>query len=253
MASEISQSIGKSQRDEEGSRSDVTILSSEPSKPEERPVVRRVRSAFAHNFPRTYRITSKALLYLRGPRPKQDLERAFFLATPPITFGPNPSLESLAPTPFLSLTLNLNHRTWSLPLEHAWIRFTRPFTHPFLFVLFALSYIIGLTFFTRAQWFQTPQDSLYGCTGTYWLANSQCGLDGKDCLPNDYKHYDFRCPAGCDVILQNPRTVGNQEQKYVPLIVGGGDVNGTYRGDSFVCSAAVQTCVSCIVNVERWR
>jgi hypothetical protein len=168
-------------------------------------------------------------------------------------FRSNAVVESPAPTPFLSLTFHFNHRTWSLPLEPAWIRFTSFFTHPSLFVLFVIGYLIGLTFFTRAQWYQTPPDTLYGCTATYWLANSLCGLDGKDCLPTEYKQYDFRCPAGCNVILQNPRTVGNQEQKYVPLIVGGGDVNGTYRGDSFVCSAAVQACVSCIMDVECLR
>ena len=147
---------------------------------------------------------------------------------------------SVEPTPFLSFTCNFNHRTWSFPLESAWIRFTRLFTHPLHFVLFVVAYIIGLAFFTRAQWYQTPAATLYECTDTYWLANSQCGLNGQNCLPTEYGQQDFRCPAGCDVILQNPRTVGNQQQAYVPLIVGGGDANGTYRGDSFVCSAAVQ-------------
>lgn len=52
---------------------------------------------------------------------------------------------------------------------------------------------------------------------------------------------DFRCPAQClDAILQNPRTVGNIQAVYVPLIVGGGDLNKTYRGDSFICPAAIQ-------------
>jgi hypothetical protein len=27
---------------------------------------------------------------------------------------------------------------------------------------------------------------------------------------------------------------------FVPLIVGGGDTNFTYRGDSFLCAAAIQ-------------
>lgn len=149
-------------------------------------------------------------------------------------------MESAVPAPFLSLTWYFNHRTWSLALEPTWIRFTRIYTHPILFILVAAGYIIGLAFFTRAQWYQTPPDTLAGCTATYWLANSECGLNGMDCLPLKYGQYDFRCPAACDVILQNPRTVGNEKQEYVPLIVGGGDVNGTYRGDSFVCSAAVQ-------------
>ena len=147
---------------------------------------------------------------------------------------------SAAPIPFLHLTWHFNHRTWSLPLEPAWIRFTRSFTHPLLFILVVVGYIIGLAFFTRAQWFQTPPDTFLGCTATYWLANSQCGLNGKDCLPSEYGKSNFRCPAGCNVILQNSRTVGNETQEYVPLIVGGGDVDGTYRGDSFICSAAVQ-------------
>lgn len=253
MASEISYSITRSQKDEEGSRSGIQMLGSGPSEAQERPLVRRIKHAFARNLPRTHRMASKALLYLRGPRPKRDLDRAFGIVTP-IAFRSNASLvSSPAPSPFLSLTWNLNHRTRSLPLEPAWIRFTHPFTRPFFFLLFVASYVIGLAFFTRAQWYQTPPDTLYGCTATYWLANSQCGLDGSDCLPIEYRQYDFRCPAGCDVILQNPRTVGNQVQEYVPLIVGGGDANGTYRGDSFVCSAAVQACVSCAMNVQCRR
>lgn len=146
----------------------------------------------------------------------------------------------IALTPFLSSTWSFNHRTWSLTLEPTWIRLTRFFTHPLLFTLVTALYIIGLSFFTRAQWYQTPPDVLTGCTSTYWLANSKCGLNGVDCLPSEYGQYDFRCPAACDVILQNSRTVGNGQQEYVPLIVGGGDMNGTYRGDSFICSAAIQ-------------
>lgn len=249
MVSETSCSIARSQKDEEGSRSDVQIHGFEPSETQERPDVRKIKRAFARNLPRTYRMTSKAILYLRGPRPKRDLDGAFCLVTP-ISFQLNGSPLNSAPAPFLSLTCHFNRRTWSLPLEPAWIRFTRSFTHPLLFVLFVVGYIVGLAFFARAQWYQTPPDTLYGCTATYWLANSQCGLDGRECLPTEYGQYDFRCPAGCDVILQNPRTVGNQEQEYVPLIVGGGDSNGTYRGDSFVCSAAVQACVSRIMHCE---
>lgn len=225
MSSEISYSIERSRKDEENPRPDVSALplgesgESEQTETRERLVMHKIESAFARHLPRTYQIASKVLLYLRGPRPKRDLD---------------------PPVPFLSLPRNFNRRTHFLSLEPAWIRLTRFFTHPLLFVLVVACYIVGLTFFTRAQWFQTPSNELYGCADTYWLANSQCGLDGQDCLPTEYGQYDFRCPAGCDVILQNPRTVGNEEQKYVPLIVGGGDANRTYRGDSFVCSAAVQ-------------
>jgi hypothetical protein len=39
--------------------------------------------------------------------------------------------------------------------------------------------------------------------------------------------------------LANIRAVGAEEVAYVPLIVGGGDVNKTYRGDTWICPAAV--------------
>ena len=82
MASEFSSSIERSQKDEEASRSDVPVLGSEPSEAQERPVVRNINHAFARKFPRAYRTTSKALLYLRGPRPKRDLGGKLCLVTP---------------------------------------------------------------------------------------------------------------------------------------------------------------------------
>lgn len=86
MSSELSYSIERCQKDEEESRPNVPILAlneisgSEPTEAQERPVVRRAKLAFARDFPRTYRLTSKVLLYLRGPRPKRDLDRASCLA-----------------------------------------------------------------------------------------------------------------------------------------------------------------------------
>ncbi|OSD03563.1 hypothetical protein PYCCODRAFT_1388525 [Trametes coccinea BRFM310] len=177
---------------------------------------RRLQKAFWLDHPRMRRIW----LYIRGPRPKVDLPE---------------------PTPFLSLTFYAGHKARSIALEPAWIRLTRPFTNPWLFVVLAIGYIIGFAFFARAQSFLTPADSFIGCTATYWAANDGCGLDGQDCGPFDNATFDFRCPAQCSsVILQNPRTVGNEQVDFVPLIVGGGDEQRTYRGDSFICAAAVQ-------------
>jgi hypothetical protein len=54
----------------------------------------------------------------------------------------------------------------------------------------------------------------------------------------------FRCPAQCNtVILANPRAIGDEKMAFVPLIVGGGDPNRTYRGDTFICAAAIQSFV----------
>ncbi|KAH9897995.1 hypothetical protein C8Q73DRAFT_641404 [Cubamyces lactineus] len=177
---------------------------------------KRLRRAFWLDHPRVRRIW----LYIRGPRPKVELPD---------------------PTPFLSLTFYAGGKTRSIALEPAWIRLTRWFTNPWLFVVLAVGYIIGFAFFARAQSFLTPADSFIGCTATYWAANDGCGLDGDDCGPFGNASFDFRCPAQCSqVVLQNPRTVGDEQVDFVPLIVGGGDEQGTYRGDTFICAAAVQ-------------
>lgn len=56
----------------------------------------------------------------------------------------------------------------------------------------------------------------------------------------------FRCPANCKrVQLLNPHAVGDEQVNYRPLVVGGPTdearslKNTYYRGDSFVCGAAI--------------
>jgi len=72
-----------------------------------------------------------------------------------------------------------------------------------------------------------------------------CGVDGRNCLPFDDQAFAFNCPAGCvDVQVLNPRAIGNQSIVYQQLVVGGAgddelDNALVYRGDSFVCGAAV--------------
>lgn len=132
------------------------------------------------------------------------------------------------------------------------VRATQPFTSPFLFMALAIGYIIGFAFFSRAQSFLVPAESVISCTSTFMRANNQCGLDGQDCIPaNRTQTIDFRCPAQCSgVILQNPRAVGNEKIAFKPLLVGGGDAEGTYRADSFVCAAAQQAYVVVSSSVE---
>jgi hypothetical protein len=144
------------------------------------------------------------------------------------------------PTPLL----NIHLRRLDLPIEEWLIKATRKLTAPWLIVLLGAAYIIALAFFAREQSFLTPAESFIGCTATYWIANDGCGLDGQLCASFDDPTFDFRCPAQCsNVILQNPRTIGDEQIAFKPLLVGGGDPNKTYRGDSFICAAAVQACV----------
>ncbi|KAI1793955.1 hypothetical protein LXA43DRAFT_999064 [Ganoderma leucocontextum] len=173
--------------------------------------------AFGAEHPRLQRIWH----YIRGPRPKVDLPD---------------------PTPWLNFNIYTGRKHYTIALEPALIRATRPLTNPWLFVILAAGYIIGFAFFSRAQSFLTPADSFIGCTATYWAALDGCGLDGSECMPFSNSTFDFRCPAQCSsVVLQNPRTVGDEQVDFVPLIVGGGDRDHTYRGDTFICAAAVQS------------
>lgn len=83
------------------------------------------------------------------------------------------------------------------------------------------------------------------CGVTYWGSGNSCGLDGNQCRPFDSSGFPFRCPANCESYhVLNPRAVGDTEVIYQSLVVGGppNDVDpdeAVYRGDSFICGAAV--------------
>jgi hypothetical protein len=85
------------------------------------------------------------------------------------------------------------------------------------------------------------------CGVTYWSKNNGCGIDGVNCRPFDNSSFAFRCPANCaSYRVLNPRAVGDQEISYAPLIVGGppdptNELNPVYRGDSFICGAAIHS------------
>ncbi|KAI0467986.1 hypothetical protein F4859DRAFT_221546 [Xylaria cf. heliscus] len=85
------------------------------------------------------------------------------------------------------------------------------------------------------------------CGVTYWSKNNGCGIDGVDCRPFTNSSFAFRCPANCaSYRVLNPRAVGVQEIIYAPLIVGGppdpaNELNPVYRGDSFICGAAIHS------------
>ncbi|KAJ5020502.1 hypothetical protein J3E73DRAFT_435467 [Bipolaris maydis] len=103
-----------------------------------------------------------------------------------------------------------------------------------------------LPWFLIFAWFLTAQLPLQdgdgnnvinlGCVDTLWGRKNECGIDGIDCRPFSNHSFAFQCPAKCrDVQLLNPRTVGPVQVNYRPLVVG----TGLYRGDSFLCAAAI--------------
>lgn len=89
------------------------------------------------------------------------------------------------------------------------------------------------------------QPQTVGCGDTYWDRGNRCGLNGNDCRPFNGSGFAFSCPANCESFhVLNPRAVGDQEVIYRSLVVGGpsNDVHpelATYRGDSFLCGAAI--------------
>ncbi|KAI0396755.1 hypothetical protein F5Y17DRAFT_417683 [Xylariaceae sp. FL0594] len=109
---------------------------------------------------------------------------------------------------------------------------------------FALVYWKGESASVLGDW-GDPTD--IGCGLSYWDKNNACGIDGVDCRPFDNSSFAFRCPANCDTYrVLNPWAVGDQEIVYAPVIVGGpsnlsSEENPIYRGDSFICGAAIHS------------
>lgn len=86
-----------------------------------------------------------------------------------------------------------------------------------------------------------------GCGATYWAKGNLCGLNGDDCRPFADSGFPFRCPAKCSMYqVLDPRAVGDQEINYHTFVIGGGPTANasqppTYRGDSFICQAALHS------------
>lgn len=84
------------------------------------------------------------------------------------------------------------------------------------------------------------------CGANYWNGGNGCGLNGDQCRPFSNASLAFRCPATCArTKLFVPHAVGDQEIIFQSLVVGGPTnasepiSSAIYRGDSFICAAAV--------------
>jgi hypothetical protein len=127
-----------------------------------------------------------------------------------------------------------------------------------------IAWAFAFTFIVKDLWYEASvvsadgtevSPSFYSCTTTYWTGNADCGIDGQVCAPFSYPtSVPFRCPASCETTtLGGTRAVGDQLPSFVTLVVGGGPLSNStsiindgmatgpyiYRGDSFVCSAAI--------------
>lgn len=121
----------------------------------------------------------------------------------------------------------------------------------FYFAIWLVTFVLlkrDGTLATEVEGWGTPE--VITCGTTYWSAGNMCGVDGNNCRPFNGSGFPFRCNAKCEAYhLLNPRAVGDQEINYRPLVVGGPskdtgidselDQSAVYRGDSFLCAAAI--------------
>lgn len=84
------------------------------------------------------------------------------------------------------------------------------------------------------------------CHSHYWNDRNGCGINGDQCRPFSNASLAFRCPAGCAAAqVYEPHPVGDQQVRYRNVVVGGPldqsepVQSSVYRGDSFICGAAI--------------
>ncbi|KAL8820243.1 MAG: hypothetical protein Q9191_007558 [Dirinaria sp. TL-2023a] len=119
----------------------------------------------------------------------------------------------------------------------------------FFYFLWLLTFSLVLNHSARAGYIKGyGKPSPIWCGASYWAAGNRCGLNGNDCRPFDNAAFAFRCPANCrGTRVLNPHAVGQQEILYRQLVIGGPNQDSQnqsvsepiYRGDSFVCVAAI--------------
>ncbi|OXG12552.1 vacuolar protein [Cryptococcus neoformans Ze90-1] len=113
--------------------------------------------------------------------------------------------------------------------------------HPFLCV-----WVVVFIWLICQQYYFTPTQDLIPCTASPWddWPPDNCGINGERCAEDLTSLADrrFRCMSGCkDTRLGNERWIGNERVNGVPLLIGGGDMNHTYRADSWICAAAIHS------------
>ncbi|KAI9783382.1 MAG: hypothetical protein M1839_003917 [Geoglossum umbratile] len=183
-------------------------------------------------FHRVKRVYIAVITWAKGPEPPQIQRINSFC----------PQFQSL---PFRFLNRYLPKRKQKLALLLAFY---------FAWLLAFVSVLHGSILATQIEGYGKAQR--ISCIASYWASGNGCGLDGNDCRPFDNSTFTFSCPANCrDVKVLNPHAVGAQEIVYQPLVVGGPQEGGfglardpIYRGDSFLCGAALHAGV---INDER--
>ena len=143
---------------------------------------------------------------------------------------PLPTLDLPQPAASCSLSITLGNRSTSLAFDKPIHRLGRSRLFRRALIPFLLLWATANVLLIRQQYYvSTPQ--IISCDSSLWddWPPDTCGLDATGCM-DDLANSTFRCMGGCrDVVLGNPRWVGDEIVNKVPLIIGGGDENRIYR------------------------
>ena len=171
---------------------------------------------------RVQRATAWIVTWAKGPQPPRIWQINPFL--PKLQLAPLVLLDRYAPT--------RKHKFWLLMALY------------FCFLLVFIAVLHHSAFTDVVPGYGSPQT--LACTDSFWDKNNGCGVNGDGCRPFQNTTLAFRCQADClSTEILNPYTVGDQVVNYRPLVVGGpadpsnSVATAVYRGDSFICSAAI--------------
>ncbi|OCF56060.1 hypothetical protein L486_06001 [Kwoniella mangroviensis CBS 10435] len=148
------------------------------------------------------------------------------------------------PGPSSSLTLSstIGNRSWVYHPDSFFNSITILYgLYPFLLLWIGCFIIL-----VRQQYYTPNTPQIISCNAAPWddWPPDICGINGGNCK-DDLESIDnqsFRCLGGCaNSKLGNPRYVGAEKVDGTFLVIGGGDDEGTYRADSWLCPSALHS------------
>ncbi|WVW80655.1 hypothetical protein I302_102641 [Kwoniella bestiolae CBS 10118] len=158
--------------------------------------------------------------------------------------GPSKPTTLDLPGPSSSLTLSstIGSKSYTYRPDSLFNRLTIPHAlYPFLLVWIGCFIIL-----VRQQYYTPNTPEIISCNAAPWdnWPPDICGINGGNCK-NDLESIDtksFRCLGGCaNSKLGNPRYVGSEKVDGRALVIGGGNDEGTYRADSWLCPSALHS------------
>ena len=236
--------MGSEYRDEENPTSrDIPVLTDDETDAESQDRNLHIRSASESSQPALplpiwLREQAKSFHFKWVPLPLRKAGRAVAKwvkgPQPPVELKINPFFPKLQAAPVRLLDRYLPQRKQRILLLLL------------LYAAWALTWSLMLKHHSTAGYIKGyGKPSNLWCGASFWSHGNACGLNGNNCRPFSSAHMTFRCPANCKAthLLEN-HTVGNQTVRYQGLVVGGPNSDNPdgmpiYRGDSFICQAAI--------------